>query len=140
MTESEYLQDVDFDDLAAHQVLGIFSYEEIENWPNTALEPDTMNELRMIPKSESVVRVQFPKRHGFYNPAFIRIVTEEFEITHWQILRSTSPNIEAPRNLLIGHLKDNDYAVVIAPKANPRFVKDDPVIIEVLRVIKEGGL
>ena len=136
MTESEYLQDVDFDDLAAHQVLGIFSYEEIENWSNTILEPDTIPELRMIPKSESVVRVQFPKRYGFYNPVFIRIVAEEFEITHWQILRS----IKYKGNLLVAHIKENDCAVVIAPKANPRFVKDDPVIIEVLRVIKEGGL
>ena len=133
MTESEYLQDVDFDELVTHQVVGLFSYEEIGNWPNTVLESDTMSELRVIPKSESVARVQFPKRYGFYNPAFIRIVTEEFEITHWQILRSTLRK----DNLLIGHLKDNDYAVVIAPKANPRFVKDDPVRIEVLRALLE---
>ena len=134
MTESEYLADVDFDELAAAQVLGMFSYEEIENWSNTVLESDTMPELRMIPKSESVARVQFPKRYGFYNPAFIRIITEEFEITHWQILRST----KYKGNLLVGHLKDNDYAVVIAPKANPRFVKEDPVVIEVLRAIRES--
>lgn len=139
MTESVYLQDVDFDELVGYQVAGLFSYEEMKSWPNTVLEPDTMPELRIIPKSESVVRVQFPRRHGFYNPAFIRIVKEEFEITHWQILRSTSPNIEGPRNLLVGHFKDNDYAVVIAPKANPRFVKDDSVVIEVLRAVREAN-
>ena len=135
MSESEYLQDVDFDELAGYQVAGLFSYEEIESWPNTILEPDTMPDLRIIPKSESVVRVQFPRRYVFYNPAFIRIVKEEFEITHWQILRST----KYKGNLLVAHLKDNDCAVLIAPKRNPRFVKEDPVVIEVLRVLREGG-
>lgn len=118
MTVSEYRIDANFDDLVAAQVIGIYSYEEIENFPNVVLEEDRLSELRIIPKSEGVVLVQFPKRFGFYNPEFIRICTEEFMITHWQILHSTKARI--CKNILVGHIKDNDYAVLIAPKADPR--------------------